>query len=124
MHALQKLLSEQKYFHLHVSYLRIELNVSAVCSQRRVVVVYTPVLASSDGNCCVTYGTYGALIKLLDRFDVFTAVTMNNAVLWDVTPRGSCKNRLLEKLSASFIRVTRIGELGKTLTATSNRRTL
>jgi hypothetical protein len=29
-----------------------------------------------------------------------------------------------EKLSASFIRVTRIGELGKTLAITSNRRTL
>jgi hypothetical protein len=29
-----------------------------------------------------------------------------------------------EKLSASFIRVIRIGELGTTLAATSNRRTL
>jgi hypothetical protein len=29
-----------------------------------------------------------------------------------------------EELSASFIRVTRIGELGTTLTLTSNRRTL
>jgi hypothetical protein len=29
-----------------------------------------------------------------------------------------------EKLSASFIRVTRIGELGTTLAVTSNRRTL
>jgi hypothetical protein len=29
-----------------------------------------------------------------------------------------------EELSASFIRVTRIGELGTTLTVTSNRRTL
>jgi hypothetical protein len=29
-----------------------------------------------------------------------------------------------EELSASFIRVTRIGELGKTLAVTSNRRTL
>jgi hypothetical protein len=25
-------------------------------------------------------------------FQVFTAVTMKNSVLWDVTPRGSCKN--------------------------------
>jgi hypothetical protein len=31
---------------------------------------------------------------------------------------------VLEKLSASFIRVTRIGELGTTLAVTSNRRTL
>jgi hypothetical protein len=27
------------------------------------------------------------------RFEVFTAVTMNNAVFCDVTPCGSCKNR-------------------------------
>jgi hypothetical protein len=27
------------------------------------------------------------------RFEVFMAVTMMNAVFWDVTPRGSCKNR-------------------------------
>jgi hypothetical protein len=26
-------------------------------------------------------------------FEVFTAVTMKNAVFWDVTPCGSCKNR-------------------------------
>jgi hypothetical protein len=26
------------------------------------------------------------------RFEVFTAVTMKNAVFLDVTPRGSCKN--------------------------------
>jgi hypothetical protein len=27
------------------------------------------------------------------RVEVFTAVTMKNGVFWDVTPRGSCKNR-------------------------------
>jgi hypothetical protein len=27
------------------------------------------------------------------RFEVFTAVTMNNGVFWVVTPCGSCKNR-------------------------------
>jgi hypothetical protein len=27
------------------------------------------------------------------RFEVFTVVTMKNAVFWDVTTRGSCKNR-------------------------------
>jgi hypothetical protein len=31
---------------------------------------------------------------------------------------------VLEELSASFIRVTRIGEVGTSLTVTSNRRTL
>jgi hypothetical protein len=34
------------------------------------------------------------------------------------------RTEVLEELSASFIRVTRIGELGTTLTLTSNRRTL
>jgi hypothetical protein len=27
------------------------------------------------------------------RFEVFTAVTMKNAVFWDVKPCGCCKNR-------------------------------
>jgi hypothetical protein len=31
--------------------------------------------------------------KILAEFEVFTAVTMKNAVFWDVTPCGSCKNR-------------------------------
>jgi hypothetical protein len=31
--------------------------------------------------------------KYCVRFEVFTAVTMKNAVFWDVTPYGSCKNR-------------------------------
>jgi hypothetical protein len=31
------------------------------------------------------------------RFEVFMAVTMKNAVLWDVTPCGSCKNRVPPK---------------------------
>jgi hypothetical protein len=29
------------------------------------------------------------------RFEVFTAVTVKNAVFWDVAPRSSCKNRRL-----------------------------
>jgi hypothetical protein len=29
------------------------------------------------------------------RFEAFTAVTMKNVDLWDVTPCGSCKNRHL-----------------------------
>jgi hypothetical protein len=44
---------------------------------------------------------------------------MKNAVFWDVTPCGSCKNRVLDEHIASSIRVTRIGELG-TLVVTSN----
>jgi hypothetical protein len=40
------------------------------------------------------------------RFEVFMAVTMNNAVFWDVTPCDSCKNRLLEELSISSQRAS------------------
>jgi hypothetical protein len=60
------------------------------------------------------------------RFNVFTAVTMKNCIFWDVTSCGPCQNRHFggKELSAYFIRVTRIGELGTTLAVTSNRRTL
>jgi hypothetical protein len=48
---------------------------------------------------------------------------MKNGVFWDVTPCGSCKNRVSEELSASIIKATRIGGLA-TLAVTSNRRTM
>jgi hypothetical protein len=32
-------------------------------------------------------------LKIHVRFEVFTAVTMKNAVFWDVTPCGSSNNR-------------------------------
>jgi hypothetical protein len=49
---------------------------------------------------------------------------MKNAIFWDVTPCGLCKNPdVSEELSSSFIRVTRIDELGTTLAVTSNRST-
>jgi hypothetical protein len=48
---------------------------------------------------------------------------MKNGVFLDVALCGSCKNRRFGERSASFIRVTRIGEL-RTLVVTSNRRTL
>jgi hypothetical protein len=41
---------------------------------------------------------------------------MNNGVYWDVTPYGFCD--VSEELSASIIRVTRIGELGTALAVT------
>jgi hypothetical protein len=44
---------------------------------------------------------------------------MKNGVFWDVTPCGFVRSDVSEELSASFIRVTRIGELG-TLAVTSN----
>jgi hypothetical protein len=48
------------------------------------------------------------------RFEVFTAVTMKNGVFWDVTLCGSCKSRRFGRTWRLFIRVTRIGEIGTT----------
>jgi hypothetical protein len=48
---------------------------------------------------------------------------MKNALIWDVTPCGS-RTDVSEELNASIIRVTRIGELGATFAATSNRHML
>jgi hypothetical protein len=48
---------------------------------------------------------------------------MKNDVFWDVTAR-LVRTDVSEELSASIIRVTRIGELGTTLAVTSNRRTV
>jgi hypothetical protein len=58
---------------------------------------------------CLLYAGAWQIGMFWVRFEVFTAVTMKNAVFWDVTPCGSCKS----------IRVTRIGELG-TLAVTGN----
>jgi hypothetical protein len=44
---------------------------------------------------------------------------MKNCVFWDVTPVGLVRTDVSKELSASFIRVTRIGEL-ETLAVTSN----
>jgi hypothetical protein len=41
-------------------------------------------------------GNYKYQIDVLVKFEVFTEVTMKNAVSWDVTPCGSYKNRRLE----------------------------
>jgi hypothetical protein len=51
-------------------------------------------------------------------------VTMKNDVFWYVTSCGSYKNRVSEELTASFISVARIVELGTTLAVTTNRSTL
>jgi hypothetical protein len=37
--------------------------------------------------------------------EVFTAMTMKNAVYWIVTPSGSCKNRRFGGTNASIFRV-------------------
>jgi hypothetical protein len=49
---------------------------------------------------------------------------MKNGVFWDVTPCDSLRTEVSQELSASFVRVTRLDELGTTLAVTSNRRTL
>jgi hypothetical protein len=46
----------------------------------------------SDPPCEVAAGLHMSL-KLCLRFEVFTAVTMKNAVFLDVTPYGSCSKR-------------------------------
>jgi hypothetical protein len=45
---------------------------------------------------------------------------MKNGAFWNVTSCGSVRTDDSEELRASFIRVTRIGELGTTLAVTSN----
>jgi hypothetical protein len=50
--------------------------------------------------------------------------SVNNAVFWDVTPRGSCKNWRSEERITPIIKVKRIRELGTTLAVTSNWSTL
>jgi hypothetical protein len=42
---------------------------------------------------CLSYKGREGIEPNQVRFEVFTAVTMKNAVFWDVTPCGSCKNR-------------------------------
>jgi hypothetical protein len=63
--------------------------------------------------------TRNAVIRFLNH-----CTTMKNGVFWDFTPCGSCKSGRFGEPGASFIRVTRIGELGTTQAANSNRRTL
>jgi hypothetical protein len=58
------------------------------------------------------------------RIDIFTVVTMRNAVCWDLRSVDLVRTKISEERNASIIRVTRIDELGTTLAVTSNRRTL
>jgi hypothetical protein len=68
------------------------------------------------------------------RCEVFTAVPMKNAAFWEhssyrkqssgmLSRMALVRTDVLEELSASIIRVTRVGKLG-TLAVTSNRRML
>jgi hypothetical protein len=51
-------------------------------------------------------------LKIIHLNPLVHSFILKNVVFWDVTPCGSCKNRRFVELSASIIRVTRIGELG------------
>jgi hypothetical protein len=53
------------------------------------------------------------------RFEVFTEVTMKNGVFWMLRLVALVTTDVSDEPSASFIRVTRIAELGTTLAATS-----
>jgi hypothetical protein len=63
-------------------------------------------------------------IKTHVRFEVFTAVTMKNGDLWDVTPCGLVRADVSGVPSTTLIMGKRIGEIGTTQVGTSNRRTL
>jgi hypothetical protein len=67
---------------------------------------------------------YVAVHSSFVTFEIFTAMTMKNGVFWDVMPVALVRTDVSEELSATIIKVTRIGELGTTLAVTSNRRTL
>jgi hypothetical protein len=49
------------------------------------------------------------------KIEMFMMVTMQNAIFWDDTPRGSVRTDILEERVAIIIRVDRINELGTTL---------
>jgi hypothetical protein len=46
------------------------------------------------------------------RFEVFTVMTMKNAALWDVQPRGSCENRRFGETRRLRLQGRKISERG------------
>jgi hypothetical protein len=65
---------------------------------------------------CSIYLIYAVYL----RFQIFTAVTMKNAIVCAMTPCGSCKSDVSDERIASIIRVERISALGTTYAVTSN----
>jgi hypothetical protein len=52
---------------------------------------------------------FGQSPQFLVRFEVFTAVTVKNAVFWDVTPCDSCNNDVAEeRVSSIFLQETHV----------------
>jgi hypothetical protein len=76
----------------------------------------------SSDVCDIIFYLYCQLKKnIYIRFKVFTAVAMKNVVFGMLRRVALVRTDVSEE--PSFIRVTRIGELGTTLAVTSNRRT-
>jgi hypothetical protein len=64
---------------------------------------------------------YFLLVSFFLNFPEKSCLYLKNAVFWDVTPCGSCKNR---RFRGSYrLHMTRIGELRTALAVTSNRST-
>jgi hypothetical protein len=58
------------------------------------------------------------------KFEVFTAVTMKNGVLWELRCVALVRTDVSVEHRATVLRMSRIGELGTMVAVTSNRRTL
>jgi hypothetical protein len=58
------------------------------------------------------------------RFELFTVVTMKNAIFWDVMPCGCCKNQLFGGTYDLHHQLERIVTLGTTLAVTSKQNML
>jgi hypothetical protein len=54
---------------------------------------YNPLSFFLSSNQITPSAPCSQMVSVYVRFEVFTAVTMKNGVVWDVTPCGSCKNR-------------------------------
>jgi hypothetical protein len=91
---------------------------------RRVALVRTDVSQERSASIIrvTRIGELGTILAV--RFEVFTAVTMKNGIFWVVTPCGSCKNRCFGGTWRLLHQDDKIGKLGTTQAATSNRRTL
>jgi hypothetical protein len=86
---------------------------------------------SSKSNWwCKRARRHSVLFKHYDNHNLRDGVmfwrnwSLKNGVFWDVTPCGSCKNRRFGGTWRLLHQMTKIGELGTTQAATSNRLTL
>jgi hypothetical protein len=66
-------------------------------------------------DCHCTRHSHILITLISARFQVFTTLTIKNAVFWDDTPCGSCKGRRFVGYIVVIIRMRKIGELRITL---------